>query len=219
MGLVIPSDRSPGGFRLYTDADVARLRLVKYMKPLKLTLEEMRELLAIRERLAALAPPPDDGADADPLVWPSGAEPDHTERQALVDRLTHYLELSGLRLAKLRRQVEEVADFSARLQQELDRHSLALEGADAGPGTDGTGRPGAARGGRGGRHGVGRRRGQPSRQMSNTALSSPADGATRRTSRSAPPVNPPTTSVVASPSSLSMPTSRSRPATSTTPSV
>lgn len=45
VGLVGPSARSPGGFRLYTEADVARLLLVRRMKPLGFTLEEMAALL------------------------------------------------------------------------------------------------------------------------------------------------------------------------------
>ena len=51
-GLVPPSGRSTGGFRLYTDADIDRLRLVKHMKPLDLTIDEMRDLLVTRDRLA-----------------------------------------------------------------------------------------------------------------------------------------------------------------------
>jgi DNA-binding transcriptional MerR regulator len=51
-GLVLPSGRSAGGFRLYTDSDIDRLRLVKQMKPLELTIDEMRELLTVRDRLA-----------------------------------------------------------------------------------------------------------------------------------------------------------------------
>lgn len=31
--LVVPTARSTGGFRLYTEADIARLTLVKRMKP------------------------------------------------------------------------------------------------------------------------------------------------------------------------------------------
>ena len=33
-GLVTPSHRSPGGFRLYTEADIERLLLIRRMKPL-----------------------------------------------------------------------------------------------------------------------------------------------------------------------------------------
>lgn len=53
MGLVTPSDRTPGGFRLYTDADVKRLELAKHLKPLGFSLEEMRELLDLHQRLDA----------------------------------------------------------------------------------------------------------------------------------------------------------------------
>jgi len=45
VGLVTPSARSNGGFRLYTDADIERLSLVARMKPLGFSLDEMRDLL------------------------------------------------------------------------------------------------------------------------------------------------------------------------------
>jgi DNA-binding transcriptional MerR regulator len=51
VGLVVPA-RTQGGFRLYSEADVNRLALVKRMKPLGFTLEEMRDLLEITDRLA-----------------------------------------------------------------------------------------------------------------------------------------------------------------------
>ncbi|MFC4857806.1 MerR family transcriptional regulator [Actinophytocola glycyrrhizae] len=47
VGLVVPSARSQGGFRLYTEPDVERLELIKRMKPLGFQLDEMRDLLAI----------------------------------------------------------------------------------------------------------------------------------------------------------------------------
>ncbi len=46
IGLVSPSGRTEGGFRLYTDTDVDRLRLVKALKPVGMSLETMAELLA-----------------------------------------------------------------------------------------------------------------------------------------------------------------------------
>ncbi|MBF6354470.1 MerR family transcriptional regulator [Nocardia higoensis] len=45
IGLVQPSARSAGGFRLYTAADVDRLLLIRRMKPLGFTLAEMKHLL------------------------------------------------------------------------------------------------------------------------------------------------------------------------------
>ncbi|SRR5690625_1021936 len=53
VDLVSPSSRTEGGFRLYTDDDVARLELIKKMKPLEYTLEEMREVLDVIAELEA----------------------------------------------------------------------------------------------------------------------------------------------------------------------
>lgn len=53
VGLLRPSGRTDGGFRLYTDADVERLLLIRRMKPLGFSLEEMADLLAVTDRLAA----------------------------------------------------------------------------------------------------------------------------------------------------------------------
>jgi DNA-binding transcriptional MerR regulator len=45
IGLVPPSGRSEGGFRLYTESDIEQLRLVKALKPIGMSLETMGELL------------------------------------------------------------------------------------------------------------------------------------------------------------------------------
>ncbi|WP_072815716.1 MerR family transcriptional regulator [Rhodococcus zopfii] len=58
VGLVTPSARSAGGFRLYTETDVQRLLVIRRMKPLGFTLAEMKELLEALEVLD------DPGADA-----------------------------------------------------------------------------------------------------------------------------------------------------------
>ena len=52
VGLVTPSARSAGGFRLYTEGDVQRLLVIRRMKPLGFSLEEMRELLAALDVIA-----------------------------------------------------------------------------------------------------------------------------------------------------------------------
>ncbi|HLS48886.1 MAG TPA: MerR family transcriptional regulator, partial [Actinomycetaceae bacterium] len=54
--LVTPSSRTEGGFRLYTDRDVARLELIKTMKPMGYTLDEMRDVLDVIAHLED-APP------------------------------------------------------------------------------------------------------------------------------------------------------------------
>lgn len=51
IGLVSPSARTDGGFRLYTEGDVARLMVIRRMKPLGYTLEEMSELLSVVDAL------------------------------------------------------------------------------------------------------------------------------------------------------------------------
>jgi MerR family copper efflux transcriptional regulator len=52
VGLVPPSERSEGGFRLYSDVDVQRLLVIRRMKPLEFTLEEMGRLLDSIDLLA-----------------------------------------------------------------------------------------------------------------------------------------------------------------------
>lgn len=51
VGLLEPTGRTVGGFRLYTQEDLARLMLIRRMKPLGFTLEEMTELLLIIDTL------------------------------------------------------------------------------------------------------------------------------------------------------------------------
>ncbi|WP_226343752.1 MerR family transcriptional regulator [Agilicoccus flavus] len=46
VGLVTPSARTTGGFRLYSELDVQRLLLIMQMKPLGFALDEMRQVLA-----------------------------------------------------------------------------------------------------------------------------------------------------------------------------
>ena len=55
VGLLPAAERSPGGFRLYREDAVQRLLVVKRMKPLDLSLEQVRELLDLLDR------PGDDG--------------------------------------------------------------------------------------------------------------------------------------------------------------
>lgn len=102
VGLVPPSARSKGGFRLYTEADVERLLIVRRMKPLDFTLEEMRDLLSLLDQL-----------DDD----------DHPRRAALVDRLTMYHEVATQRIDALRHQLTSAETFAGELRGQIDRHS------------------------------------------------------------------------------------------------
>lgn len=51
-GLLTPSARSAGGFRLYSDDDRDRLLVIRRMKPLGFSIDEMRELLSVVDALA-----------------------------------------------------------------------------------------------------------------------------------------------------------------------
>ncbi len=53
IGLLTPSGRTVGGFRLYTAEDESRLLLIRRMKPLGYSLEEMGQLLVVIDGLEA----------------------------------------------------------------------------------------------------------------------------------------------------------------------
>jgi MerR family transcriptional regulator, copper efflux regulator len=99
--LVLPSGRSTGGFRLYTDSDIDRLRLVKQIKPLDLTIDEIRELLTVRDRLADPSTP-------------------RRDRASLLERLSMFAELAEERCQRLGEQLEAAQQLSATLRSETD---------------------------------------------------------------------------------------------------
>ncbi|HZO62671.1 MAG TPA: MerR family DNA-binding transcriptional regulator [Gaiellaceae bacterium] len=53
IGLLVPSRRTAGGFRLYSEGDLKRVAILKSMKPLGLTRDQMKELLALVETATA----------------------------------------------------------------------------------------------------------------------------------------------------------------------
>lgn len=53
VGLITPSARTEGGFRLYTEDDIDRILLVRRMKPLGYSLDEMGALIALSEEIDA----------------------------------------------------------------------------------------------------------------------------------------------------------------------
>jgi DNA-binding transcriptional MerR regulator len=100
-GLVIPSARSQGGFRLYTEADVARLMVIRRMKPLGFTLDEMRDLLEATDRLD------------------SEEELSAGERGGLVNRVRGFEQAAQRRVADLRTQLARAEEFAATLSERL----------------------------------------------------------------------------------------------------
>ncbi len=96
-GLITPSARSQGGFRLYAEKDVNRFMVIRRMKPLGFTLNEMRELLEVTDRL-----------DADPPVEPA-------ERAKLLQRLRNFEDIVQQRIVDLRTQLQRAEEFAATL--------------------------------------------------------------------------------------------------------
>ena len=51
VGLLRPSGRTDGGFRLYTEADVDKILVIRRMKPLGFSIEEMKAVMSDLEVL------------------------------------------------------------------------------------------------------------------------------------------------------------------------
>lgn len=85
IGLLTPSARSEGGFRLYTEDDVARLLVIRRMKPLGYSLDEMHTVMRTIEGRD----------DAQPL------EPMIAEARERRDRLRRHLEMADEFIALL----------------------------------------------------------------------------------------------------------------------
>lgn len=100
VGVVQPSGRSAGGFRLYTGADVERLRFVKRLKPLEFSLEEIQELLRLRDAARS-------------------GDQDEQGRE----RLAVFASLADERCAALREQLAAAEEVAGELRRSLGRRS------------------------------------------------------------------------------------------------
>jgi DNA-binding transcriptional MerR regulator len=101
VGLIVPSARSEGGFRLYTEPDLDRLAVVKRMKPLGFTLDEMRDLLAVLDAL-------------DTATGIARAE--------LLDRLGMFHTAAATRVTALRDQLAMAEGFADTLRAKFEHH-------------------------------------------------------------------------------------------------
>lgn len=97
LGLVVPSGRSQGGFRLYIDADTDRLMQVKAMKPFGFSLEEISEIFDLR-----------------PAVRSGTATP------ATIARLAELHEQATAKCADQQRQLDDARRYLDDLGHELD---------------------------------------------------------------------------------------------------
>lgn len=89
VGLVAASGRTEGGFRLYTQDDFDRLILIRRMKPLGFTLDEMADLLRVIDAL----------------------DTDITDRSTLRAELDAFISQTIERREKLSRQLEMADEF------------------------------------------------------------------------------------------------------------
>ncbi|MCJ1673991.1 MULTISPECIES: MerR family transcriptional regulator [unclassified Rathayibacter] len=96
VGLLRPSGRTEGGFRLYTERDFDRLLLIRRMKPLGYTLDAMTELLRVVDSLEQAETP--------------------EETAAIRARLAAFEEEASLRRAKLQDQLAMADEFLALLR-------------------------------------------------------------------------------------------------------
>ena len=62
VGLLQPSGRTDGGFRLYTEADVEKILVIRRMKPLGFSLDQMKDVMRDLEALEAPGATPGDRA-------------------------------------------------------------------------------------------------------------------------------------------------------------
>jgi DNA-binding transcriptional MerR regulator len=101
VGLLEPSGRTDGGFRLYTEADVEKILLIRRMKPLGFTLEQMKTTLR----------------DIEPIG--DGAAGDGRRTEPARESLASTLEDAVERRARLERQLAMADEFIALLSGRL----------------------------------------------------------------------------------------------------
>jgi len=98
-GLLVPSARTAGGFRVYTESDLQRLLVIRRMKPLGFSLEEMSDLLEVVDALATTGDARTSGA-----------------RAALAARLDTFIADAERRHAELVERVAMAEEFVGTLQ-------------------------------------------------------------------------------------------------------
>ena len=99
VGLLKPSGRTDGGFRLYTPYDLNRLMLIRRMKPLGFPLEEMTDLLRLIDTLS--------GTDSSDAVDPD------VRRE-----LDSFITEADTRRAKLEQQLAMADEFLTILREQ-----------------------------------------------------------------------------------------------------
>lgn len=110
VGLVKPSLRTVGGFRLYTESDVQRIFTIRRMKPLGFALEEMRDLLSALDTI--------DG-DADAGARP-GIEIIPEQVRAAREVVRRYVERAAQGRELLAQRLQWAEEFEELLRRRAD---------------------------------------------------------------------------------------------------
>ena len=102
VGLIAPSGRTDGGFRLYTEADVEKILVIRRMKPLGFTLDEMgaamRDLEVLQEPDSGSGKRAESSRRLRAILEDAAGRRGRLERQlAMADE---FLELLGERVAR-----------------------------------------------------------------------------------------------------------------------
>ena len=101
LGLIKPGERSPGGFRLFREEDVERLKRILKMKGMGFSLTAIREVLAVR----------DVASNADKVI--------------VLNKVIERLEEQEQQVAERIRNMREEVRHAEELLREL-RHDVAL---------------------------------------------------------------------------------------------
>jgi DNA-binding transcriptional MerR regulator len=107
MGLLTPADRTEGGFRLFSEDQVERLLLIKQMKPLGFTVQEIRALLDAH----------------DVLSDPEAAD---EARAEAAQAMSGFAAVAAERVDALREQLRRAEDFAEQLRRETRRTGPAV---------------------------------------------------------------------------------------------
>ncbi len=109
VGLLRPSGRSEGGFRLYTEEDLDKLVVIRRMKPLGFTLEEMVGVMRHIELLRRLQ-----------ARAPGSARVDEDEAAEAREHLAATLAEAHARRGRLRTQLDMADEFIGLLARHLE---------------------------------------------------------------------------------------------------
>jgi DNA-binding transcriptional MerR regulator len=99
MGLISPEKRTDGGFRLYTEENIERLLLIKQMKPIGFSVQEMCDVLETRDVLRSL-------------------DADDPRRMQAADRLLELARAADERCAKMTRHLAAGKELAKQLTRE-----------------------------------------------------------------------------------------------------